>query len=610
MRVCILGGGGNGAEAIAAVLAGRNHTIFQFRFGKHIEIAGIPQRPPRSKERLQRTDFVNVSGNKSHQFIKQGNVWISPEQFGSIDVFLLAYPSYIAEHMAQIFGPNSLAGKALVNLSDRFLGTYSLLRKMYDLYGAGALPYVTVAFNGVPVMAQKPTRDAPVSIFYVKPRHSISWYPQSRQCDAYKILHNLFDFNEDQLLPYPSMLHLAFENVHCVEHAVADLYNLQRKRYQPGGRLYSPELYPPEVVDRINKVVCDRDSIAQQVVHQKFTSLRDYDIRVFGHEGHPGHEMAGTNNFRIKHSSLSKAPNPEEWNAFGYEDVGWSMVTLESFGIFFGVGTPHLSSLINDWNLYMACDYRQAGRTISTLRLVRDQNKICSVKELNWLPDFFHTEMGIYTGKVDTVAGRQYNPDLLLDPETILIVFDEFKTVAQQIFKKNLAFGFVFGGFAKGYAIKGQDIDMFICLFDENSDEILRFQQWYFDVHRRFDLAPDVQWPGEITTVSHLKEKLLFLKSVRLRPIIETNYEYEAIVWGDIFCDMKGAKIGDLGLLNEMENLCAGLSQKWRKELIAMHPTPIELETAKLPLTRLFRRLVKYQKTGCIKTPPMTKAKL
>jgi len=40
-----------------------------------------------------------------------------------------------------------------------------------------AIPKVSIAFNGVPIMALKETRESPTSIYFVKKKHSIAWYP-------------------------------------------------------------------------------------------------------------------------------------------------------------------------------------------------------------------------------------------------------------------------------------------------------------------------------------------------------------------------------------------------------------------------------------------------
>lgn len=52
MRICILGGGGNVAEAVTSHFKTLDHEIFQFRFPVQIHIPGTPKRPSRSMSRL------------------------------------------------------------------------------------------------------------------------------------------------------------------------------------------------------------------------------------------------------------------------------------------------------------------------------------------------------------------------------------------------------------------------------------------------------------------------------------------------------------------------------------------------------------------------------
>jgi|GEM_PF-4772309 len=396
MRVCILGGGGNVAEATGSVLYANGHNVFLFRFPTQIPVPGTPIRPERSRIRLSEINIKRVFQD-AHDLPMYKPTWIGLNQFKEVDAFVFAFPTYMAEPVAALIGKH-MAGRPLIALSDRFLGSYAFLTNVRYLHGDNAMPSIAIAFNGVPVMAQKETRDAPVSVFYIKPRHSFACYPHKQQNEARIILNNLFGLKSENLIGYESMLHLAFENTHCIEHAVVDLYNLQRNRYIAGKKLYSQELYKPEVLKRIDDVASDRDKISQMVLGKRFASLKEYDLRVFGDFGSPGFDLAGTSEFRTLHSALSKAPSPESWGAFGYEDTGWSMVTLESFGKAFNLSTPSLSKLIDDWNRYSGCDYREAGRTASSLMLSNLQDKTKEVRtysDFKWIPHSVPTPNGL-----------------------------------------------------------------------------------------------------------------------------------------------------------------------------------------------------------------------
>jgi len=399
LNVCILGGGGNVAEAVIGKLLANGHSVSQFRFATQKVIPGVPQRPPRSMDRIKEIKFIQVNGEENESLVSKEIETITSvdyEFFHKFDVFIYAYPSYMTESVANELGKH-LIGKPLVNLSDRFLGSYSLVKHMQRLYGQ--TPIVCAAFNGVPIMALKDKRENPTTVYYVKPKHSVSWYPQTRdgRTQAISLLLDLFGFSADCLIPYPNMLHLALENTHCIEHAVVDLYNLKKENYSDtSNKLYSETLYKNECISRIESIVNERNKISQKLVGRIFYSLKDYDVKVFGINSQSTNLAdAGTEKYRIQHKYLSQAPNLSKTTAFGYEDIGWSMVTLESLAKAFSIESPELSALIDEWNQYMNEDYRKVGRTIEKLDLIKHVNGAASLKDyrdLNWNSDFMTEE--------------------------------------------------------------------------------------------------------------------------------------------------------------------------------------------------------------------------
>jgi predicted nucleotidyltransferase len=198
----------------------------------------------------------------------------------------------------------------------------------------------------------------------------------------------------------------------------------------------------------------------------------------------------------------------------------------------------------------------------------------------------------------DTPGQRVYDAAKLLSEWCVQGIFDRFREDVPDIFGENLEFGFVFGGAAKGYAVANQDIDFFICLrcWDERAVE--RFRRWYFELHAELGLVPDRRDPGEAMTLARLEEKLEFVRAQPLRRVIETYYEYEAIVWADVLTSAKAAVIGDAAMLERICRRCECLPQRWRRELLGFAGDGVDREITKLPVTRLFRRYVKYLKVN------------
>ena len=198
----------------------------------------------------------------------------------------------------------------------------------------------------------------------------------------------------------------------------------------------------------------------------------------------------------------------------------------------------------------------------------------------------------------DTPGQRVFDARKLIEPTVVTEIYGDCRRAAPGVFGGDLVFAFIFGGFAKGYAVQNQDVDIFVCARRAASAPTDKFRSWYFDLHARYDLIPDRADPGEVMSPERLEEKLLFAAQTPVRAEVQTYYEYEAIVWADILCGEKAAVVGDARALMRMTDICDGLPQRWRRELLGLAGTPIEAEIAKLPTTRLFRKFVRYLKQG------------
>ncbi len=168
----------------------------------------------------------------------------------------------------------------------------------------------------------------------------------------------------------------------------------------------------------------------------------------------------------------------------------------------------------------------------------------------------------------------------------------EFMENVTRIFHKNLAFAFIFGGFGKGYATKTHDIDMFICLLREASLEcISEFRAWYFALHAKYHLPPDFKYPGEVVTLQRLTEKVLFLQKRCFRQVVETYYEYEAIIWCDALSERKIGLIVNDYTYYTLKEIADTTFSSWRSQIYRdwLYSEPIE-ELEKLDLRRLFKK--------------------
>ena len=168
----------------------------------------------------------------------------------------------------------------------------------------------------------------------------------------------------------------------------------------------------------------------------------------------------------------------------------------------------------------------------------------------------------------------------------------EFVKNVTRIFRENLAFAFIFGGFGKGYATTAHDVDMFVCLFTEASKEcISEFRDWYFALHAKYRFPPDYKYPGEVVTLQMITEKALFLQKRCFRQVIETYYEYEAIIWCDALSERKIGLIVNDDAYYTLKEIADTTFKSWRFQIYRdwLYSEHID-ELEKLDLRRLFKK--------------------
>lgn len=205
---------------------------------------------------------------------------------------------------------------------------------------------------------------------------------------------------------------------------------------------------------------------------------------------------------------------------------------------------------------------------------------------------------GISTSKeLDKESMKQYD---YLPSRAVREIVQQFEPAVPEFFGDTLVFGFIFGGFAKGYATASHDIDMLVCVQEARDPSVHQFRTWYYDVHQKFGLQPDCIDFGETLVEADLLKRLTLLEATPLRHEIETYYEYESILWCDVISGPKIGVVGDAHAVSEYEARCSALMERWRDEAIIMLGIRDREGVAHLDLRRLFKRAITYLK----KDPP------
>jgi predicted nucleotidyltransferase len=160
----------------------------------------------------------------------------------------------------------------------------------------------------------------------------------------------------------------------------------------------------------------------------------------------------------------------------------------------------------------------------------------------------------------------------LIEANIVNEILLEVQNGLGRIFVKNLLFGFVCGGFSKGYADKEHDIDIFVCLGRrETEKEYEEYLRWYFALHNKYGVKPDYDYPGEIVTHDYLVETLSILKTLVLTLEIKEVKTKKAIIWADMITSKTTGHVGThLELLHELKREYKKYPEKWKQEVLAL----------------------------------------
>lgn len=158
--------------------------------------------------------------------------------------------------------------------------------------------------------------------------------------------------------------------------------------------------------------------------------------------------------------------------------------------------------------------------------------------------------------------------------KTIEKILSEVKIKLNEIFGDEMIFGFVCGGFSKGYADENHDVDIFVCLKNDLQTEKEKiYLLWYFDLHKRYGIKPDFDYPGEIVTYKKLIRVLEKLKYLKLTLKIEDVLTKKAIIWADMITSKTAAETGSsLKLLYKLKKEYGKYPNQWKQEVLSLIP--------------------------------------
>ena len=133
---------------------------------------------------------------------------------------------------------------------------------------------------------------------------------------------------------------------------------------------------------------------------------------------------------------------------------------------------------------------------------------------------------------------------------------------------RNLEFAFLCGSFIRDSLNENSDIDMFICVKNNNNYFEEKFKKWYLKLHLKYQLKPDEQYFFEITDITRLIKSLELVEKVEPDFKLKTMKIYDGIVWAGMISGKKQCLFGNLREFLKLELKSKKIVKRWRKVLI------------------------------------------
>lgn len=176
----------------------------------------------------------------------------------------------------------------------------------------------------------------------------------------------------------------------------------------------------------------------------------------------------------------------------------------------------------------------------------------------------------------------------------------EVRSGLVKIFGQNLVFGFICGGFAKGYADDTHDVDLFVCV--ETNDEAAydAYLDWYIGLHLRFGFPPDLDYPGEVVTLDRLRELLDIQSNFKIESlVVKSIWIKKSIIWADMFSGRITAIVGSsdgLDILESFRVLCRPYPERWKREVLDLLPEDVRRQWRDKHQLLIMERFMSYPK--------------
>jgi predicted nucleotidyltransferase len=175
------------------------------------------------------------------------------------------------------------------------------------------------------------------------------------------------------------------------------------------------------------------------------------------------------------------------------------------------------------------------------------------------LPHFQSKQCGASSSPLSIKTKKQIDPILI-----------DFQKIVTEVFENLYCFAFVFGSAAKGkLKTFRDDLDTFICLQDFDQNKVKRYNELLADLHSRYNLKIDTNFPSEVMSLSTLEEAITFCDTldVCIHEKISGKV-FDNLFWIHALSDTKIGFQGNGRLLSSLIKKSQSNVLRWRNQII------------------------------------------
>ena len=145
----------------------------------------------------------------------------------------------------------------------------------------------------------------------------------------------------------------------------------------------------------------------------------------------------------------------------------------------------------------------------------------------------------------------------------------DFQKSVEATIGRDLAFAFICGSFASKPKGEIHDLDVFVCVHRKVGRHISAFRKWYFAIHKKYNLQPDQEYPGEVMTTHALHSTLEVVLKTEPNFTIRRERLYDGVVWAGMLSGKRKSLIGNKSEYEDARLKADKVVSIWARRLLS-----------------------------------------